>query len=484
MTGGTVEVAVIGAGFGGLGVAIQLERAGRGSFVVLERGDDVGGTWRDNVYPGVACDIPSALYSWSFRPSADWSRRFAPGAEIQAYLRAAAAEEGVLDRIRLGTEVTACEWLPADRRWRVTTTSGVWHADTVVLAVGRLSEPRRPDLPGLDDVDVPVVHTARWAEAPPVRGRRVAVIGTGASAIQLVPELVDQAAHVTVFQRHAPWVLPREDRAVDAVERATLRRDPGRMSAARHRLFEEAETGFDARAGDPVALAALRDRALAHLAAQVPDPAQRRSLTPDYEIGCKRILFSDDWYPAVTGPGVTLVPSGAARVGPGTVHAEDGSVCEADLIVLATGFHAARPPFAHRVTGRDGGTLAAHWADGLRAHASTVMTGFPQLFVLNGPHATLGHSSAIDMLETQTRYLLDALDDRDARGGAPVEVRPEIEANYLAQVHRRAEGTVWLTGGCDSWYLDRGRLALIWPGTASDFRAAVRYRAEDFRPVG
>ncbi|HEY0215556.1 MAG TPA: NAD(P)/FAD-dependent oxidoreductase [Cellulomonas sp.] len=471
--GGHVEVAVLGAGFGGLGAAIRLQRAGRPSFLVLERAEDVGGTWRDNTYPGVACDIPSHLYSYSFRPEPSWSRVFAAGSEILDYLRRAAREEGVLDRVRFGAEVLAARWSEREEVWHLRTARGECTADSLVVAAGRLSEPRLPAIAGLDRFAGPVVHTARWPADLDVAGRRVAVVGTGASAVQLVPELARSADQVVVHQRSAPWVLPREDHPFSPAERAALADDPAALRALRRRLYAEAEAGFTARTGEPVALAALRARALVHLHRQVTDPGTRRMLTPTYEIGCKRVLFSEDWYPAITGPRTTLVPAAATRVEKNRVHAADGSSHQVDVLVLATGFQATRPPFAGRVRGIGGELLSAHWSQGMTSCASTVVAGFPQMFVLNGPNASLGHSSAIDMLEVQLDYLLGALDHRDARGGGALDVRAEAEADYTRELDTMSQGTVWLTGGCTSWYRDEptGRLTLLWPGTATSFRA-------------
>ncbi len=472
LTGRHVAVAILGAGFGGLGMAIRLARAGRDSFLVLERADDVGGTWRDNTYPGVACDIPSQLYSFSFRPYPGWSRTFAPGAEILAYLRRAADEEGLGDRLRLGTAVLDATWSGDEQHWRVRTNHGTCTADVLVTAAGRLSEPRLPDIAGLADFPGPVVHSARWPEDLDLSGARVGVVGTGASAVQLVPHLARSAAEVVVFQRSAPWVLPRDDRPVPPAERRALAADPSQGRALRAALFTEAEAGFAARLGASADLDALRARALAHLHDQVPDPTLRAWLTPDYEIGCKRVLFSQEYYPALASDHVTLVPAALTAVDGARAAAGDGSAHDLDALVLATGFQATRPPFAHRVHGGGGHSLAAHWADGMTSYASTVVTGFPNLFVLNGPNASLGHSSAIDMLETQIGYVLGALDHLDARGGGAIEVRPEAEAAYTRELDATAAATVWLTGGCTSWYRDEasGRLTLLWPGTATSFR--------------
>ncbi|GAA0296854.1 FAD-dependent oxidoreductase [Kineococcus aurantiacus] len=463
-----LDVAVVGAGFAGLGAAIRLHRRGRDSFVVLERAGEVGGTWRDNTYPGVACDVPSHLYSFSFAPDPGWSRVFAPGAEIQRYLRGCARE--VADHLRLGCEVLRARWSPAGW-WELATSTGPVRARVLVLAAGRLTEPRVPDVPGLADFAGPVLHTARWDHAVALEGLRVGVVGTGASAVQVVPELAGRAAHVSVFQRSPAWVVPRGDRAFSAGERARHAGDPAVVAASRSRTFAEMEQGLRARRMDRDALESLRRTALDHLAAQVPDPALRAALTPDYEIGCKRVLLSDTFYPALLRPDVQLVPSAVRSAGPGSVTARDGSVHRLDALVLATGFHSTVQPYAARVHGRDGTTLAQAWAGGMVSHASTVVHGFPNLFVLDGPNASLGHNSAIHVIESQIGYLLGALDHL-AGGVGPLEVSAAAQRRYTAEIDAAAGESVWLRGGCSSWYVDRrsGRLTLLWPDTATEFR--------------
>jgi cation diffusion facilitator CzcD-associated flavoprotein CzcO len=455
-----VDVAVVGAGLAGVGLGARLRRAGRTGFAILERADDVGGTWRDNVYPGVACDIPSALYSYSFLPQPAWSRVFAPGAEIHEYVRDVARSEGLTPHLRLGTELTDARWHEDEAAWHLTTSRGPLTARVLVTAVGRLSEPRVPDLPGLGTFPGRVFHSARWDRDLP-DGLRVGVVGTGASAVQLVPELARRAASVVVLQRTPPWVLPRGDRAYA----------PGEVRPERAALAEEADRLFEARIAGTTAEAALRERAETHLCTQVPDPALRALLTPDYAVGCKRALFSDDWYPALQQPHVTLEPGPPVAVEGSTLVAASGARYEVDVLVLATGFETTRPPFADLITGRGGQTLAEHWSGGMTSHASTAVHGFPNLFVLDGPNAGLGHHSALEVIEAQIDYVLGALDHQDQAGG-PLEVSAAAEAAYTREIDERAAGTVWLRGGCRSWYVDErsGRLTLLWPGRAAEYR--------------
>ncbi|TNM67872.1 NAD(P)/FAD-dependent oxidoreductase [Streptomyces sp. NP160] len=474
-----VDVAVVGAGVAGLATAIQLRRRGRESFVVLERGGDVGGTWRDNTYPGVACDVPAPLYAYSFRPQPAWTHRYARGAQVQEYLRTSAREEGLGPHLRLRTDVLDASWDDDGGRWRVTAATPYGElrvrARVLVTAVGRLAEPRTPDVPGLDGFAGPVVHTARWDAGLDLRGLRVGVVGTGASAVQVVPQLAGLAERVVVFQRTPAWVVPRRDAEVPEAEREALRRDPAAVRALRSELLAELDAGIAARRRERPALDALRSRALEHLAAQVPGGPLRRALTPDYEVGCKRVLLSDDFYPALLRDDVVLEPSALQHVERGAAVAGSGMRHELDALVLATGFTTTRPPIAERLRGRGGRTLAQRWAGGMAAFASTAVPGFPNLFLLGGPHAVLGHSSAIDVLEAQVEHVLGALDHlrRTGPAAAPLEVAERTEAAYLREVDAMVAGTVWQDGGCSSWYRDdrSGRLALLWPASAAEFRA-------------
>jgi cation diffusion facilitator CzcD-associated flavoprotein CzcO len=369
------------------------------------------------------------------------------------------------------------------RRWRIATSAGTVHARVLVVAAGRLSEPRIPDIPGLSGFDGPVFHSARWDGSADLRGRRVGVVGTGASAAQIVPALAGTAAELVVFARTPPWVVPRGDRPYTEQERRGFALDPGAERALREELFDDAERAIDARRRVRPDIDRLRQRALDHLAAQVPDPVLRAHLRPDYEIGCKRIVISDDLYPALGRDDVTLEPSALARVEKATAVAASGAHHPLDALVLATGFWTTRLPFAQRIEGRHG-LLADRWAGGMTAHASTAVHGFPNMFVLNGPNASLGHNSAVYMIETQIDHVLGALDHLADRPGTPLEVTAEAEATYTREIDAMAAGTVWLQGGCRSWYVDEasGRLTLLWPGTARSFRA--RNGTFDPRPYG
>lgn len=466
-----VEVAIVGAGFAGLGMAIALRRAGREDFVVLERATSIGGTWRDNTYPGVACDVPSHLYGFATHPNPGWSGTYARGAEIRQYLEDVAATEGLGDRLRLGTAMQSADWDAEHEVWRIGSSGGTIVADALVLACGRLTEPSIPDIPGLGTFTGPLFHSARWDHTADLSGVRVAVVGTGASAVQLVPELARTAAHVTLFQRTPAWIVPRGGAPYTDEERARYASAPDELAAVRAELYAEGEARFASRSGDAAAAASARAVAVAHLRAQVADPALRAALTPDYAFGCKRVLLSDDFYPAVAGDGVTLVPTALASASGSTLVGADGTRVEVDAIVLATGFASTRQPYADLVRGEHGATLDGHWSQGMTSFASTVVAGFPNLFVLNGPNASLGHSSSVLMIEEQAAYTARALAIRSAAGGV-LRVDPTAEAAYTDEIAAAAASTPWLTGGCRNWYVDErsGRLTLLWPGTVDAFR--------------
>ena len=467
------DTLVIGAGFAGIGMGIRLKRRGTHSFAILERAAQVGGTWRDNAYPGVACDIPSHLYSYSFRPNPDWSRFFSPGAEIWQYLATSAVDEGLLEHLRFGVDVQSMDWDEPATLWRLTTSRGVYTCRSLILTCGRLSEPRIPAVPGIDDFRGVAFHSARWNPTVDLAGKRVAVVGSGASAIQLVPRLAEQAAELVVLQRSAPYVIPRDDHAYSSAERTLLAHDPEELSRLRTRLFWKAEEAFAQRVGDPASIATARARARAHLESQVPDAATRTALTPHYEIGCKRVLISSEYYPTFALPHVSLEPSALAALDGDTVVTRSGARHRVDVVIFATGFHTAQQPYARVVTGRAGERLSDHWAEGMTAYASTVVSGFPNLFVINGPNAGLGHNSAIYMIETQIDYVLGALAYQAGAGHRVLAVTRAAEDGYSRLVDELSAGMVWTTGGCESWYLDprNGRQTLLWPDFAHTFRS-------------
>lgn len=469
------RVIIIGTGFAGLGMAIRLRQHGMTDFVVLERAAEVGGTWRDNRYPGCACDVPSRLYSFSFEPNPSWSRNFSPQQEIWDYLRHCARRYGLRPHIRFQHELLDAAWDHPRRRWLVRTNRGELTCDVLITGTGALSDPKIPDIPGLTSFQGAVFHSARWNGDYDLRDRRVAVVGTGASAIQFVPLIQSKVASLTLFQRTPAWIMPRSVREISGFEQTLYRTVPGLQRLTRAGIYccrEALVPGFTVY---PRLLAMTESIARAHLRRQVPDPELRAKLIPDYTIGCKRILISSDYLPALTKPNVDLVTSGLTRVGPDWVQAADGTRREVDTIIFGTGFHVTDMPVAARLRGRDGRTLAEVWSGGAQAHRGTTVAGFPNLFMLVGPNTGLGHSSLIYMIESQVAYTLDALRYLRRTGAAAVEVRAQAQAAYNQTVQRRMAGTVWTAGGCASWYLDRhGRNTTLWPTFTWRFRRATR----------
>lgn len=469
----SLDIAVIGAGFGGIGMAIALLAAGRRDFAVFERADDLGGTWRDNRYPGCACDVPSHLYSYSFAPNPAWSHRYAGWAEILQYLRGVATRHGVLPHLRCGHAVTRIDYDEARARWRLRFADGrMVEARVVVSATGGFSTPRPPAIPGHETFAGASCHSARWDDTIQFAGRRVAVIGTGASAIQLVPRLAAQAAALTVFQRSAPWVVPRRDRALRASEQRRYARWPALQRLHRGAQYALAEGRIFGFVLMPWLRRLAELEARWHLRRQVADPLLRARLTPDYPLGCKRVLVSDDYYPALARAHVSLVDTPIERIGPAGLRTIDGREHAVDAIIHATGFEVAgKLPFA--VHGRGGRSLDAEWAGGGEAYYGLLTAGYPNLFTLLGPNTGLAHSSVIYMLESQVRYVIDALALLDRAGARTLEPRPEAQAAFVRGVDRRLAGSVWTR--CHSWYRGRdGRVSAIWPDFTFRYRARTR----------
>jgi cation diffusion facilitator CzcD-associated flavoprotein CzcO len=476
-----VTVAIIGSGFGGIGMAASLNRAGITDVVLLERAADLGGTWRDNSYPGAACDVPSHLYCFSFAPNPDWSRSFSPQPEIWAYLRRVAAEEGVTEKVRFGEEVTSARWDPAARLWRIETTKSTLTARFLVGAAGPLSDPMIPDLPGLDTFTGTVFHSATWDHDYDLTGRNVAVIGTGASAIQFVPRIQPLAGQLTVFQRTPAWIMPRHDRQISRLERWLFRHVPVTQQIARAGIYCGREAYALGFVKDPAIMRAVEALALRHLHRQVADPDLVARLTPSYRMGCKRILLSNDYYPALTQPNVSLVTDGIEEIREKSVLTSDGVAHHVDTLIFGTGFHVTDFPLARRIFGPDGVSLASRWSakPAQTAFRGTTTAGFPNLFVLTGPNTGLGHTSQVFMIEAQIRYVLSALVHARRHGADRVEVRPRAQAGYDRVVQRKMRRTVWVTGGCKSWYLDAdGRNVTLWP----DFTWVYAWQARRFDP--
>jgi cation diffusion facilitator CzcD-associated flavoprotein CzcO len=492
--GARYRVAVVGAGFSGIGLAIRLLQSGTSDFVVFERADDVGGTWRDNTYPGAACDVPSNLYSFSFAPNPSWSSSFSPQCEIEDYLRDCARRFGVVPHVRFGHEVTAASWDDESQHWRIETTRGEFLARVLVSARGPLSEPSVPDLPGMADFDGTIFHSARWDHGHDLRGERVAVIGTGASAIQFVPEIQPEVGLLHVFQRTPPWVVPRHDRRLSRVEHAVYRTVPMTQLAVRAAVYWGRELlvlGFVGRPARRRRRSRVATGAAARLLErQVPDRGLRAKLAPRYELGCKRILLSNDYYPALTRPNVEVVTEAIVEVRSGSVVTADGVERPIDTIVLGTGFDVTAHAAASWTIGRKGASLAAAWARRPVAYKGVTVTGFPNLFLMVGPNSGLGHSSIVFVIESQIAYILDALDAMSREALSSVEVTETAQRTWTQRVERLSRTTVWTGGGCRSYYLDRdGHNVALWPRTSWSYRRATRrfdleaYRARPMTPA-
>jgi cation diffusion facilitator CzcD-associated flavoprotein CzcO len=474
-----VDIAIIGAGFSGLGMAIRLRQEGIEDFVVLERHADVGGTWWANTYPGCACDVPSHLYSFSFAPNPGWSQTYSPQPEIRSYLQRLAVEHDLHRSIRLGTTVEEAEWDDGVGRWTVRTSAGTVSARVLIAGMGPLTEPSIPDLPGLDRFEGKAFHSARWDHDHDLTGERVASVGTGASAIQYVPAIQPRVARLHVFQRSAPWVMPHTNRRISRAERRLYRAVPALQKAVRAGVYAGRELYVLGFAKDPRLMRVAEAIARRHMRAQVSDPELLEQVTPGYAIGCKRILPSNRWYPALAKPNVELVPQAIAEVRERSIVCTDGSEREVDTIIFGTGFRVTDMPIGHWVRGRGGRKLVDAWDGSPRAHLGSTIAGFPNLFVLLGPNTGLGHSSMVYMIESQIGHVLDALRVMRERGAAVAEVTAEAQDAYNRELDAKLEGTVW-NSGCASWYIDAtGRNATLWP----DWTWRFRRRSRRFDPA-
>lgn len=477
------RVAIIGAGFGGIATFRELRRAGIDDVVVLEREPEVGGTWWVNTYPGCACDVRSHLYSLSWAPNPHWSRSYSGHEEIQRYLRDVSDRIGMTECTRLSTTVLESRWNPEQLRWELTTTGGLVTADILVTAPGPLTELHLPEVPGLAEFPGEVVHTARWPHDLDLRGRRVAVIGTGASAIQVVPGIVDDVAELILFQRTPAWITPRGDRPITEWEQRLFERAPVAQRAVRGLMYARNEALAIGFTRQPKLMDTVSRVARQHIAKQVKDPALREILTPSYRFGCKRILSSDEYYPALQRPNARVIASGLERVEGRVLTASNGETAEVDLVVCATGFDVAIPRSAETMLDGEGVSLADRWHGSPVAYLGCTVSGFPNLFVMLGPNTGLGHTSMVYMIESQARYIADAARVMDQRGWSTVDVRPEVQQAFEDEMGERMKGTVWSNGGCQSWYqLPDGRIPTLWPGFTFEFRRRTRrFDAESYR---
>jgi cation diffusion facilitator CzcD-associated flavoprotein CzcO len=464
-----MDVAIIGAGFAGICAGIHLKKANK-SFVILEKSDGVGGTWRDNHYPGCACDVPSHLYSFSFAQNPRWTRMYAPQSEILEYLERVTDEYGLRPSMRFGKELRRARWDGA--AWQLELGDGEkLAARWLVAGVGALSRPSLPDIPGLDRFQGKMFHSARWDHSYDLDGKTVAVVGTGASAIQFVPQIVPRVGKLHLFQRTPPWVLPRPDRAITPRERKWFAALPFTQRAYRYWIYWASELRVCGFTIDPRLMKLVARVGRWHLAKQIPDRELRKKLTPNYLPGCKRVLMANDYYPALAQPHVEVVTDSIREITPRGVVTEDGRERAVDAILCGTGFSVSEYLAPMEVIGRDGVDLNQRWRDGAEAHLGTTVAGFPNLFILAGPNTGLGHSSMVFMIESQTRYLLDCM---RVAGDRTAEVRVEAQAKFNRKLQPRLDHTVW-SSGCRSWYLDKsGKNVALWPGFTFEFWLRTR----------
>ncbi|AZG44782.1 Baeyer-Villiger monooxygenase [Gordonia insulae] len=475
-----VQIAIIGAGFSGLGAAVKLKQNGFDDFVILDRGSDFGGTWRDNTYPGAACDVPSHLYSYSFEHNPTWSRSYSHQPEIHRYINGVADKHGVRANTRFGTEVENAAWHEDERRWildilRDGTREQV-RAEIMIGAVGPLCEPNLPDIDGFDSYQGTIVHSARWDDDVDFTGKRVAVIGTGASAIQLVPELAEVVGRLDVYQRTAPWIVPRTERPYSATEQWAFANVPGYQSAVRGAIYAMNEVTAFGLTYSPRSLKPVELVCRANIARSIKDPEVRRKATPTFQVGCKRILRSNDWYPAIARPNVDLVTDGIASISETGIVTRDGTEREVDVIVVATGFHVTDSPVFDKIIGAEGRSMANVWDEiGMQGYKGSFVHGFPNMMLMIGPSTGLGHTSMVYMIESQLNYLVDYLKTVRAQGITRTDVTAQAQRRYNADVQHELRNSVWVNGGCASWYKDHhGNITTLWPGFTFNFRRITK----------
>lgn len=478
------QVIIIGAGFSGICLGARLKEKGGRSFIILEKADDVGGTWRDNQYPGCACDIPSHLYSLSFEPKTDWSRFYPPQQEIWDYLRHVVEKRGLKPHIRFGAEFERAEWDEEGMRWRIFLTDGrELRARHLVSGVGALHVPSIPKLKGAENFKGPAFHSARWDHSVDLAGKNVAVVGTGASAIQIVPNIADKTNQLYVFQRTAPWVLPKVDRPIRGWEQWLIKNVPGWRALIRRMIYWGHEVRALALFKFDWLMEVGERRGLKLIEEQIPDPEMRAKVTPHYRLGCKRVLLANDWYPTLMRDDVELVTEAIDEVREHAIVTADGEEREIDVLVYGTGFDVTESLLRMDVTGRGGEKLPEVWAGGARGFLGVTVPRFPNFYLMLGPNTGLGHNSVVLMIEAQTEYILSCLDQMDEKGLAAIDAKPEALAVFVDEMESKLSHSVWLEGGCKSWYLDRhGNNTTVWPGFVSAYRGRTHHASlDDYR---
>lgn len=470
------SIIIIGAGFGGLGMAIKLKKAGIDSFTVLEKGSNVGGTWRDNTYPGAACDVQSHFYSYSFEPKHDWTRKFGLQFEILGYMEYCVEKYALASHIRFNSPVSKAHFDEVRNQWTVTLTNGEeLTANVVITATGQLNQPAWPRIEGMDQFAGRLFHSARWDHSYDCSNKRVAVVGTGASAIQFVPELAKTVKSLNLFQRSAAWVLPKPDRPFKPWEQTLFRAIPAWDRLYRYLIYWKNESRALAFTRFNGLLEIFARQARREARKHVTDPDKLKHVIPDYQIGCKRILISNDWYPAINQANVSLVTEAIDHIDTHGIVTRNGEHHPVDAIIFGTGFKASDFLAPMEITGRAGMSLNKVWEDGASAFKGITISGFPNLFMLYGPNTNLAHNSIVFMLESQIRYVLDALEALRKYPGSAMDVRQDRQERFSSVVQAGLENSVW-SSGCTSWYLDaNGKNTVNWPGFTFTYRLATRH---------
>ncbi len=470
------HIAIIGSGFSGIAMARYLKKSGREDFTIFEKGDDVGGTWRDNTYPGIACDVPSNLYSFSFALNPDWSRSYSGGWEINNYIRETAKKLDILKHIRFGDAITSAAWDDEAGIWRCESQQGPFTADFLIGAMGPLSEPQIPELPGIEKFKGRTFHSQQWDHDYDLAGKRVAVVGTGASAIQFVPQIQPEVAELHLYQRTAPWILPRSERSLTKFEHKLYRFFPPAQKLVRGAVYSMLEMRVVAFVKQSWIMSLAEPLAKLNIRRHIKDKELRKKVTPNFRIGCKRILMANNYYPALAQDNVEVITHGVTEVRENSIVAADGTEREVDAIIWGTGFHVTDNPEWDNIYGRDGRSLTETWAPtGMRSYLGTLVPNFPNTFLIIGPNTGLGHNSMVYMIESNVEYIISVLDHVERAGARDVEVAESTVETFEEDIVRRSRGTVWTTGGCDSWYLDSsGRNTVLWPDFTFRFRKLCR----------
>ncbi len=472
-----VDVLIVGAGFSGICMGIKLLEAGMQSFLIFEKSEEIGGTWWENRYPGCACDIPSHLYSFSFAPSTEWTRMYPGQQEIHDYLKRCVERYGLAPHLRLNTRFQEAAWDESESVWNITAADGVRiRARVLVSGMGALHVPHYPELPGLEHFSGHAFHSSAWDYGVNLDAKNVAVVGTGASAIQFVPQIAPRVGKLYLFQRTPPWIVPRMDFAISEKWKHRFRRIPLTRWAFRQYIFWRQEFRVLGFLGNESIRKKAEAIALRHMARRIKDPKLREALTPKYQLGCKRVLVSDDYYPTLNRANVEFVTDGIAEVCEHSIVTRDGVERPIDVLIYGTGFRATEPLIGCRVVGKSGVEIHDAWGKRMTAYLGVTVSGFPNLFILLGPNTGLGHNSVVLMIEAQVRYTMNCLKLMKSRKQRVLEVRPEIQNRFVDEIYRRMSGTVWQSGGCHSWYQDQntGEITTLWPGSVVSYLRRMR----------